>query len=331
MIKKTHVFFGLLLLTAQIHAEEVQVQPAPHYDAHAEFYSDSDDLNVQQYSIGYSKGDKIFDYRHELEKSGENLWGVEIKRNRIDQKNAADYDGYAANVSVARKFSDNVSASASIGRSQLENSFTQADDSLTTYGLATRIKLNKQVELHASHSKDFLFQDAIVEDENGNLLSGKSSDVSLYWRAQKKIRVQGAAGHRSLSDGNAANKVSGSVLYGISADWPWIWTGVSAERLSYNQDKSSYWAPDKYTSYGVVLDSSFPVNDNLSMSLGANLNRSKEDNNPTGTGYSVSAGANWTVTDNVELDIHGDILKSSQEASDWRQDQLGLSLRVKSY
>lgn len=312
-------------------ANDNNARPSAHTDAQASLYSDSDDLEVQQYSLGYKQGESIFDYRHEQDRVGDTQWGVKIQRNRINQRNEADYSGYAGAVNVSHKFSDGLSLAGAIGRSQLENSIKQADDALTTYDVQARLRLNPQLELHADHKKDYLFNDAIVEDDNGKLLSGRSSDVSLQWRPQKKIRVQGGVGHRSLSDGNQSDKVSGAVLYGISPDWPWIWTGVSAEHLSYDQDKASYWTPDTYTSYGVVVDSNFPVNDKVSLSLGGNLNRSKEDKNPAGTGYALSAGANWNVTENVDLDINGYVLKSSQEASDWKQDQVRLSLRVKSY
>ncbi len=330
MIRKKYRVYGLWLLTSLAHAEKPDT-PSALYDMESEFYSDSNDLSVQQHAFSYRQGVDIFHYKHEQQKQGDNLWGLHVRRSIVRQSNAADYRGSDIKASFARKFNDKLSVAGSIGRSELSNGVQQAKKAITLYGLKARVKLTDEVEVQAHHSRDLLFNEALVEDDNGRLIDGKTSDIALFWRPHKKIRVQGATNYRSLSDDNSAKRTSAALLYGISPGWPWIWAGVSAEMLSYEQNKNSYWTPEKYTSYGVLVDSSFPVNDTLSLSMGANVNRNKEDDNPAGTGYSISAGADWTVRENVDIKMKGSLLESTQETSTWNQDQLSLSVNIRSY
>ncbi len=303
----------------------------PQFHADADFYSDSDDLKVDQWSLGYQQSHGIFNYLHEEEPEKQLLWSVKAKRSTIDQLTKDDYRGQHLSAAVAYKYSKDLSTELSIGDGNLENRRTHKDNHLTTYSIKAQAKINPQLTVQAKQERDFLFDNAIVDDSSNNLLHGDTSDIGVYWRADEKWRVEGKANHLRLSDGNSSDKVSGSLLYGISPGWPWIWAGVSAEKLSFDKDRSSYWTPQDYQSVGLTLDSSFPVNDDLSMSFGANLNRSKEDNNPSGTGYSLSTGAEWKIAEQVKLKAQGYILESTQETSEWKQDGVSLSVNVKSF
>lgn len=322
----------LLMLSAPFVCAE-DTHPSLYSDV--ELYSDSDDLKINQWSVGYQQSEGIFSHLHENEPEQKLLWSFKATRNNIDQADKTDYSGHAITATLGQKFNSNFSAALSVGDSRLSSNqardITKDDSHLTTYGLQAKAKLNEQVTVHATHGREFLFNNSIIEGDSDQILHGDNTGLGIYWRPHDKWRVESKIHHQSLSDGNSSDKVSGALLYGISSGWPWIWTGVTAEKLEYEESRGSYWTPEDYQSVGLTFDSSFPVNDKLSMSFGANISRSKEDENPSGTGYSVSTGAGWQVSENISLNAKGYLLESTQKTSGWKQDGVNLSVKVKSF
>ncbi len=296
-----------------------------------ELYSDSDDLEINKLSIGYRHGHDIFNYLHEAEAEKEWLWSLKTTHDTIKRPTQDNYKGSEYSASVAQKINKQLSAEVGLGHSELKNKRTGITDQLTSYSAKAKLAITDKLVVHAKQERQYLFDHAIIESDSGKLVHGDTSDLGLYWRAHDKWRVQGNILKQGLSDGNDSQKISGAVLYGISSGWPWIWTGIKAEKLEYDEQRASYWTPADYQSYGLTLDSSFPVSKDLSMSLGANFNRSKEDNNPSGTGYSVSAGADWKVAENISLKATGYLLESTQETSEWKQDGINLSVNMKAF
>jgi len=294
------------------------------------FYSDSDDIDIRHGTLAYQTGNDIFNAKHAKETVGKTTVGLQVQHSLIQQVIKNDYLADTIDVTLSRKISDKLSIAASLGQGRIKNKQTKRNAQLTTYAVKAKLTLNKQVKLHIKQSTGFVFDDALIEDDNAQTLSGDITNIDLYWRPLEKIRVEGNGLYRSLSDNNHSQQLLGAVLYGISPNWPWLWVGVSAEKLSYDKTKLSYWTPNDYVSYGVVIDSSFPVNEHFSISLGGNLNTSKEDNNASGTGYSLSAGAYWMVRKNINIKLNGYLLESTQETSNWKQDQLNLSIAIKS-
>lgn len=299
-------------------------------------YSDRDDLKINEWSAEYRTGHDIFDYLHEKEPENTLLWSVKGSRKSIDQDDAGkinvdDYQSYEVSGTLAQKLNDSLSVELGLGDVTVKNKRLNEKNHLTRYGLKTKAKLSEQLTLQATHERNYLFEQGITEGDTGNLLHGDTTNLELYWRPEEKWRVEGKLKQQSISDGNDSQSISGSLLYGVSPSWPWIWTGVTAETLKYDEEKNSYWTPKDYRSYGLTADSSFAVNEDLSMSLGASLNRNKENNNPSGTGYSFSAGADWKMAENINLKAKGFLLESTQESSDWQQDEISLSVNVRSY
>lgn len=320
---------SLLVALAASSANAESVETA--FQAGVDLYSDSDDMSIDKWKIGARKGHDIFHYKHDQEPEGEMLWSVDASKNSIDQDTDDDYKGYSIGGTVGTRVNDIFSAEIGLGSDNMENQRTGKNESLTRYQLKGKARVNEQVNIQASHKRHYLFDHGIVQGDDGKLVHGDTTDLNVNWRVHEKLRASGGINNRDLSDGNGSQKVAGSLMYGISPGWPWIWAGVKAEKLEYDQDKNSYWTPEEFTSYGLTAESSFAINEALNMNLGANLSRNKEDSNPSGTGYSVSAGADWKVADNISLNAKGYLLESTQESSEWKQDGINLSVNMKSF
>jgi hypothetical protein len=293
------------------------------------FYSDIDDLKIEQWSISYKQSHGIFSHLHNAEPEKKWLLSLKVARNIINQPVNDNYQGLSLSVTAVQKFSKNLSIELGVGDSTLDNKQTKEATHLTRYNLKAKIKLNKPLMLHLIHQRDFLFSHSIIEDAATNVLYGDTSFVGLYWRPHHKWRVEGKHHHLRLSDGNASNKLSGALLYGISPGWPWIWSGITAEKLAFNEERAGYYTPKKYKVINATIDGSFPINTQWNASFGASVNQSKEGNNPSGTGYSISAGANWTINKRIMLKVHGSLLESTQETSTWKQDNVNVSINVR--
>jgi hypothetical protein len=324
---------GFLMITAATVTGTVaaETQKSPdHYSFSTDIYSDKDDLNIQDWQMDYQHGANLF-HDEDLTENDGFSWGADLHKYTIRQRGAPDYDGHKLNATIGKKINTIFSLGLGLGQTSLEDRLTGKDQDLTHYSLQGNAKFTDKIKLQVKHERSYLFREAILEDASGNLIDGDTTALSLNWRPAEKWRAYGTTQYRKLSDGNKSQRNSGAVLYGISPGWPWIWAGVSGETLSYDKNKPEYWTPEDYASVSLVLDSSFPVNDALSLSMGGAISRSKEDDNPGGTGYSASIGADWQVNETMSIKAGGSYIESSQESSTWKEDNLNLSVNIKSF
>ena len=101
---------------------------------------------------------------------------------------------------------------------------------------------------------------------------------------------------------------------------------MSFENLKYENAKSDYWTPENFRSIGLVFESSFPITEDLSSALSANLTNIKEGNNPEGKGGSIIVGFDYKLTKIHTLRFEFNRILSSQVGSDWTENTYSLSL-----
>lgn len=245
--------------------------------------------------------------------------------------NRDKYDGNEITAKFGKKLGNSIEAEVNVGAIYLDNHRTDKRTNHTSYKAKIMTKPSANSTISVEYADELLFREAIIEDDNGRLLSGKTTKLAGTWRVAKRFITEASTQHRKLSDGNASNHHRAAVLYGISPDTPWIWAGVEAQSLSYDQAKTNYWSPTEYKAYALIANANYKVSNNLSVNANGNINRTKEENHDWASGYSAGVGADYALSENAHIKTDAIYLQSTRENVDWDSHRIGASLEVSHY
>lgn len=246
-----------------------------------------------------------------------------------------EYDNYQLNAITAGvkalPVNGLLSVDAIIGQSQMKRD-GGSDKDLTSYQLGAQTKWENGSYVNIQHKKDFVVEQQIINSADGKLLHAETTSADIEFRPAKRIRLKAQGQYQKLSDNNRSRKQQVGAYYGISPDWPWIWTGVEVEHLDYEREDAAYWTPQNHRSVAATLSASFPVNEQISLSSSASINRSKSDNNPDwGTGYYLSAGSEIQLNNSTRLSANAHRIKSQQDDSAWDETGAEIGLTFNHY
>ena len=284
-------------------------------------YTDSNGVELDDWSLNYEYDSK-------------NNFKAEVSAHHhyvTAGTNRDKYDGNEITAKFGKKLNDSIEAEINVGAIYLDNRRTDNRTNHTKYKAKIMTKPIANSTISLEHGDDLLFREAIIEDDSNRLLSGKTTKLSGTWRVAKRYIAEASTQHRKLSDGNASNHHRAAVLYGISPDIPWIWAGVEAQSLSYDQRKTNYWSPTEYEAYALVANGNFKVTKNLSVNVNGNINRTKEENHEWASGYSAGVGVDYTLSENTRIKADAIYLKSKREKVDWDSSRIGASFEVSHY
>jgi len=281
----------------------------------ASFYKDSNNVELDDWSLAYdynvNKNTRV---------------GVEAHRYYATAGTNRDkYDGNEITANIKQKYNDFIETEASVGAVFMDNRRTDKRKNHVKYKAKITLKPTTDSSVSLEHSNDLLFKEAIINDDDNNLLSGKTTKVSGSWRVSKRFIAEGSSQRRKLSDGNVSKHKRAALLYGISPGVPWVWAGVEAQSLSYDQRKANYWSPSDYKAYALIANGNFPVSKKLSMNMSASVNRTKEKGQSWASGYSAGVGADFAVNENSHVKADALYLKSSRDGVDWDSSRVGVS------
>lgn len=250
-------------------------------------------------------------------------WGVNARRMR-GSTITDRFDGTRVLGTLGKRFSPAVYLETSAGGHQLRV-HGQGEKTLTIYSASAYLKPIDALSVHLETDKDFVYQEDVLPAGISAKLDARTTRLGLTWRPVNRLRILGQSRYRTFSDNNASHHNIFSALYGISPDWPWIWAGVGGEELEFDDQKTSYWSPKKFTAYGPRLDSSFPITQRLNGSAAINLDRLNEDGSHGNGGY-FALGLEVRVSRTLYLKLDASHIKSVQRGSSWTGDTYSLSL-----
>lgn len=284
------------------------------FESTASFYEDSNDVKLNDWSVSYG---------YDLGKNTKAK--VSAHHHYITAGSDRDkYDGNEIIAEIKQKHNDFIETELSVGAVYLDNRRTDKRKNYTKYKAKIVAKPIKNTAITLEHGDDLLFREAIIEDDDNHLLSGKTTKISGSWRVSKRVIAEGSLQHRKLSDGNSSKQNRTALLYGISPDVPWVWAGVEAQSLSYDERKNNYWSPTDYKSYALIANGNFPVNKKLSVNVAGSVNRTKEKDQKWASGYSVGVGADFTLNENSHIKADATYLKSTRDGVDWDGRRVGV-------
>jgi len=295
-----------------------------NFTAQASVYSDSGGIRIEDRSVQYTRTYK--------ENKNKTDWKLEAHDYDIKGETGSDtYHGPDIVGTITKEFNDYVTGELSVGAVYLENQRTRDYTRRNKYNAKVTIKPNKKVTINVAHGEDLLFKEAIIEDDNNKLVSGQTSKITGSWRAADRIIIEGGSQYRRLSDGNKSRHHRGAVLYGISTGTPWVWAGVEAQSLSYEESKSNYWSPRDYEAYSLLITGSHKITEKISIDGNANINRTKENDSNWATGGAVTIGANYALTENTSIRADASYLESTRDNVKWDGSKVGLSFVVSNF
>ncbi|MCK5896218.1 MAG: hypothetical protein KAG20_05405 [Cocleimonas sp.] len=292
-----------------------------NFTAKASVYSDSTGIRIENRSVEYQRLYKDKKHKADLK--------LEAHDYAVDGEKGKDsYHGSDVVGTITKEFNQYVTGEFSVGNVYLENQRTRDYTQFTNYKGKATIKPNSKVTLTAEHGEDLLFKEAIIEDDANKLVSGETTRVAGTWRAAERIIAEGSSQYRKLSDDNSSKHHRAALLYGISTGTPWVWAGVEAQSLSYDEKKSNYWSPEEYEAYALIANGNFTVTKKLKINANASINRTKEDNFAWATGGAITIGTDYALTEKTSVKTHATYLQSTRDTTEWNGNSVGASFTV---
>lgn len=120
-----------------------------------------------------------------------------------------------------------------------------------------------------------------------------------------------------FKDGNRHHNSDAEFLYGFSMD-PWIWFGVGGTYSSFSENKSNYYSPRYFHSYGPRGQMSYSFQGGtLVWSLGGGMNWFREEDRNTSTGHYVLTALQYGERDARHLRVYYEDISSRQGGTVW--------------
>lgn len=285
----------------------------------------SDDINLQTWYFRYisNRREQFWPY----EESADSDWdlGLEAYRYSGDTSNI-NFTGRRLMWKLGHRYSRNIYLDGKFGTHRLDVPDAGGTKDRLTYALNANIGLSPSFHLMANTADDYVYTLGLQPAGVLEYLHARKRGAGFSWRPAQRIRVSGATSLWNLSDSNSRAAHQLRFLYGISPTWPWIWAGISYEKLRYEHAMPGYWSPENYMAYNLEFESSFPIVKNLVGSISGSLSHIKEDDNPTGNGDAVAAGVDYKLTDITTLRAQASYIHSVQSSSDWSETLYQLSI-----
>lgn len=317
-----YVLIGMLLVYCQLsNAEDLYT-----LEASSSRTSDNIDMNTTRFSYINNRREHFWPY---VDSSSSNWdWGIDL--HRYDGKaDGTDFTGHHLEGIIGWNYSTQSYLSGRVGIHQLDVPDQQSNKNkkdMTTYDLYGQLALTNTINLFINIAEDYVYQLGLQPASTREYLSAEMGELGFKWKLDERVRFSGASSKWNLSDNNIKRENKASLVYGISPGWPWIWIGISYEKLKYENAKPDYWTPENFRSIGLIFESSFPITEDLSGALSGSLTKTKEDNNPEGSGGSIIVGFDYKITKTNTLRFQFNRIESSQESSEWTQNTSSLSL-----
>ncbi len=238
-----------------------------------------------------------------------------------------DYTGRKAEVFLGGRPTPYIYLEGRLGYHQLASEVSADDASTTAIRFLGFYEIARGIKVKGEFQRDFLYASSVGVSAVGEALMARTGVIGGEWQPVLPWRFLARSVLQKSSDSNTMRQNTLEALYGISPEWPWIWSGAFVETLRFDNKTDGYWSPQDFKSFGVKLESSFPINQSFSATAGFNLSRSQERNEPWGTGYFIGAGVDYLFMDNYHLIVSISRNESLQDESVWKENSAKVSIK----
>ncbi len=288
--------------------------------------SSSNDIERSRLSFGYKNQRREYFWPYVEYVYSDFDWGVRVfKESGVVEGN--DYTGRKAEFFIGGRPVPYIYMEGRVGYHDLLSDVLRYKRSMTALEFLGFYEIGRDIKIKGELRRDFLYSssvgvaavsDALTEDTRA--LTGEWQPV-LEWRFLARSLLQ------KTSDLNVKRQKSVEALYGISPEWPWIWSGVFVETLRFDNKTDGYWSPQGLKTFGIKLESSFPLNQRLSATAGFNINRSQDGDEAWGTGYFIGAGIDYLFWGDYHIIFGISRNESLQDESVWKEYSAHVAVR----
>ena len=319
--QSTELFISDIETAESAEGEKMPVSDRDLFILGVSSLSTTDDFDARTYSLSYRN------HRRELfwpwqEATTHTLdWGLDVDRSE-GEVTPTEFESIHVQGSLGAYLTPGTYVLAQVGHHKLQTDL--GDRTITSRHLTAIFGVGHDFGVQLETGRDFIYPDGAVPGGITEQLTALEHSASFRWRPHQRLRILGQGRYRDYdkeNDENTSRQTDLNILYGISPEWPWVWAGVGAQRLTYDRQVPSYWSPEEFTAYGLRFDSSFPLGERLSGSAAANLDKLDEDGS-TGTGYFLQAGLQYRLYGDLYARLDVTESKSIQRTSTWSADSV---------
>ncbi len=238
-----------------------------------------------------------------------------------------DYTGRKAELFLGGRPTPYIYLEGRLGYHQLVSDTLTNDVSTTAIKLLGFYEVARGIKIKGEFQRDFLYASSVGVASVGEALTARTGMVGGEWQPVLPWRFLARSVLQKSSDSNTMRQNTLEALYGVSPEWPWIWSGVFVETLRFENKSEGYWSPQDFKSFGVKFESSFPINQDFSATAGFNLNRSQDRDEPWGTGYFIGAGIDYLFLNDYHLIVSVSRNESLQDESVWKEYAAQISIK----
>jgi len=285
----------------------------------------SDDIHLNAFQLSYINNLRGHFWPYsELATSNLDA-GIEINR-YAGHASGTEFVGKQVQAVLGERFSESFYIGAKAGFHRLNVAKQEDRNDFISYMLYTQANVAQNVDINLTTASDYVYMLGLQPSGIYNYLHATKWWTNIEWKPIETIRILMDSSAWNLSDQNFRRDDKLSLLYGISPDSPWIWSGISYEVLHYKNIDPNYWSPDLFRSVNLELDCNAPINDDLDGVLAISLSRQKEDNYPIGNGHSVFIGINNKISKSKTIRLGFSRIRSAQGPSAWDENSYNISL-----
>ncbi len=287
----------------------------------------SDKYSRQIYSIKYWQRQWNFGYTYPDEKPEEDTnYGLELYQNS-GQVPSQSHTGKAVKVLLGKKINPELVLTGALGYHSLN--VDQGTNSYSTARASGRLKMNhhfyQKNEVQLEYENDYHYTLQLASGSARNPLTTEGYNLNFTLKPIEKIRVLLGYGNRWVSDGVQRQTTEGSLLYGISPSWPWIWVGIGGEYISHSRTTPEYYSPKFFKSYGTRAEAAFPVTDEWSVGAAWNYSIIQEEVLAAGVGHYIVGNVRYGGRQNFNFGFNYVKILSQQSNSEWSSESYTLN------
>ncbi len=316
------------ILVLLVNCLAVPALAATYGTAQTEFSRNVDKVEQARLNISstYGRFDVLWPFENETESVETYGLSVDLFKGRSPLAIGGEqtYSAVKPTVTLGKKWSPRVSASAALGWLSFENS-TTGDKSSTGAGHAKATYMTSETSwLTASLEKSFLLEEMIlarnVRDPIGVLTVKATSNV----QATETWKITSVLTSRSIADGNSRNEVDVAGMYAFSRYPTWFWVGVGLDQVNYSRAAADYYSPESSFAIGPRIDFAKPIRERLTVKFGGSVNYVKEASRDAATGSYFRAAIEWGSREDDAVEFAVIDSRSGQTSSSWSSQSVTL-------
>lgn len=326
--QQVKIMINLRVLTKIILLTVLLVKPIDtfaQYSFNAETESTSDNIDRVQLGVKYTQKRQSIVWPYLKEPSrGDKMWGAAATYRNIKLP-GQQFTGSDVIFDYGVRLADNLHLTLGGGIDQLKTEEPSENHSQFKPVASVDWMVNENLFWSLAYTKDFTYQDLIVNVSTLEVLTSDIVSGNMLWR-NLNWRLPFRFNERWLSDGNRRFDGDIELKYAIDQENNWIWVGAGAYYVTAEK-KAGYWSPSNSLSVGPRLEFSVKaLEPDLNVYGEVDYNFIKEED-VSNQGYALRLGLVKGDRNNSQFKFSGFVIDSTQNGAGWKTKGLSFEMQ----